>query len=310
MGLFNKIKDILFVDEGDDLPVISKKEEVKEDKIVMGSGDVTDEINEPKPDDVMKRVSPFVSFDEDEFERLNNKVNDREILSREALAREPIMRDNPRVVTPPRREPIVKREPVREPVREVPRRESYSPNNFSRNASSVTTNKYDLKKEDKRPFKPSPVVSPVYGVLNKNYKEEEIVERKHPVDNSRDIDKIRDKAFGITEEIPVVIEEEIIITRTETPSSIDDLILEDFNEANVENDIFDNITENIEDNNIKDEDVLDNSEDLIEEHTSALEILDEIEKELDKSKEEKEDSSDGDLFNLIDSMYDNRKDEE
>ena len=46
---------------------------------------------------------------------------------------------------------------------------------------------------------------------------------------------------------------------------------------------------------------------VVDEHTSALEILDEIEKELNKDKEK--DTLEGDLFNLIDSMYEERKEE-
>ena len=49
-------------------------------------------------------------------------------------------------------------------------------------------------------FKPSPIISPIYGILDKNYKKEEIVTRKDKTSESeyRDssIDKVRKKAFG------------------------------------------------------------------------------------------------------------------
>ena len=49
-------------------------------------------------------------------------------------------------------------------------------------------------------LKPSPIISPIYGILDKNYKKEEIITRDDKVsnNNARDnsIDKVRKKAFG------------------------------------------------------------------------------------------------------------------
>ena len=48
-------------------------------------------------------------------------------------------------------------------------------------------------------FKPSPIISPIYGILDKNYKKEEIVTRDKTSESEyRDssIDKVRKKAFG------------------------------------------------------------------------------------------------------------------
>lgn len=84
---------------------------------------------------------------------------------------------------------------------------------------------YGMKKEEKKPipklyggfeekqkekFTPSPIISPVYGVLEKNYTVEEnipidkekpsIIISKEEPKNNIDIDAIREKAFGIKEE--------------------------------------------------------------------------------------------------------------
>lgn len=64
---------------------------------------------------------------------------------------------------------------------------------------------YD-KKDERGYFKPSPIISPIYGILDKNYKKEEIVTRKEvrlSSSYSRDklnVDEVRKKAFGPLED--------------------------------------------------------------------------------------------------------------
>ena len=58
------------------------------------------------------------------------------------------------------------------------------------------------KKEEKPYFKPSPIISPIYGIIDENYKKEEIVPRREVRISSSysrenlDLDKIRNKAYG------------------------------------------------------------------------------------------------------------------
>ena len=60
------------------------------------------------------------------------------------------------------------------------------------------------KVEEKKIFKPTPIISPVYGVLDKNYHKEDIVSRSEvkesPVDLEPSIDSIRNKAYGTLED--------------------------------------------------------------------------------------------------------------
>lgn len=60
------------------------------------------------------------------------------------------------------------------------------------------------KKEEKKVFKPTPIISPVYGILDKNYHKEDIVSRtdSKPVANDIEpsIDSIRNKAYGTLED--------------------------------------------------------------------------------------------------------------
>ena len=62
------------------------------------------------------------------------------------------------------------------------------------------TKSYYEEKETKG-FKPSPIISPIYGILDKNYKKEEVVTKKETHFTSGrtnfDLDSVRNKAFGV-----------------------------------------------------------------------------------------------------------------
>jgi hypothetical protein len=58
--------------------------------------------------------------------------------------------------------------------------------------------------EEKKIFKPTPIISPIYGVLDKNYHKEDIVSRndieREVVQKESPIDTIRNKAYGTLED--------------------------------------------------------------------------------------------------------------
>lgn len=65
--------------------------------------------------------------------------------------------------------------------------------------NSYAKSYYDNK--ESKGFKPSPIISPIYGVLDKNYRKEEVVtkkDNKSSVNSYRkvDLDSVRNKAFG------------------------------------------------------------------------------------------------------------------
>lgn len=140
-----------------------------------------------------------------------------------------------------------------------------------------------IKEEKKAFFKPSPIISPVYGVLDKNYYKEDITnkneESKYDDNISLTVDDVRKKAYGTLE---------------------DDLVnnlVERNNEQDVKsNDIFEELVEDKEQEELPD---------LTIEHTKVEINTDDkqIEKLLDETLNE------DDLFDLVDSMYD-RKEEE
>jgi len=70
------------------------------------------------------------------------------------------------------------------------------------------------RKEEKTYFRPSPIISPIYGILDKNYKKEDVKEKREIhissyTRNNVSVDDIRNKAYGRkSEELKEVKEEE------------------------------------------------------------------------------------------------------
>ena len=163
---------------------------------------------------------------------------------------------------------------------------------------------YPMKREENKTskFKPSPVISPVYGILDKNYKKEDLIVNKSETKKDIDVDVVRKKAFGTLEEDlektlnkPV---EKFYSEKQEKKNKIkeDNKSIEDMLEE-TSYDVI-NIKKDMEENN--DDEIYDNKVEL---------------KTIDKPKEKnkkvnEEENIENDLFDLIDSMYDNREDEE
>ncbi len=155
--------------------------------------------------------------------------------------------------------------------------------------------------EVKKKFKLSPVISPVYGILDKNYKKEDIIEKKsrnddyfgYQGDSASRVDKVRKKAFGTLED--------------ELESTLSHIDLTEY--AEVEQVVTPKVKEELEteavsSNNEELEDMFFDKDMTLEE---AINKYDSMNEQLEPKKEnskEKDDLIESDLFNLIDSMYD------
>ena len=161
----------------------------------------------------------------------------------------------------------------------------------------------EAKKEETKIFKASPVISPVYGVLDKNYHKEDIKNKQQKADyvhrspKDATIDDIRKKAFGTLED---VLEEDLFKT--------DPFVIEESEEV-MENDLFDDLDFNLDGVLDKEEEKefeldyvinIPKEKDIMDDLTDEEEIKNVlIEEEIDKD----------DLFDLIDSMYDKENEE-
>lgn len=151
-------------------------------------------------------------------------------------------------------------------------------------------------------FKPTPIISPVYGILDKNYHKEDIVSKNDKNYKSVDglsVDSIREKAYG-------TLEDELENTLFGSNS----ILFKDENKTKskkVDTDFFDDLEE--EATPTKSETKSDT--DLRDLENITMDIGKELDSLLNKdNKEEKKETNsssfddDDDLFNLIDTMYD------
>lgn len=158
---------------------------------------------------------------------------------------------------------------------------------------------YSPVKEEKKVFKPTPIISPVYGILDKNYQKEDIKSknakpRSYYNPKEATVDEIRNKAYG-------TLEDEIETTLF----GRNNLLFDDINEA-ANNDMIDEI-EKEEKNSIKE----DYNDSIIGERPRHIsdeepELTDLLEAELGKDEPKEEAPhkiSDSELFSMIDSMY-------
>ena len=133
--------------------------------------------------------------------------------------------------------------------------------------------KKETKKEEKKQFKPTPIISPVYGILDQNYSKDDIIVKTDIGVKGPDLDTVRKKAYGIE------IKDEP--KETEIPNLKEKItIVEDIKEEKLSD-----ITTLIQDN--------------------------QIEEALPDIKEANiENTLETDLFKLIDSMYENKDEED
>ena len=184
---------------------------------------------------------------------------------------------------------------------------------------------YGIKKEEpvveKKVFKPTPIISPVYGVLDKNYHKEDIVSRNEVRSNrveksvtESSIDAIRNKAYGTLEdelENTLFGSNSILFKRD---SKDDELEIKEVSD-DVLTDLTDDISKELDELLIRKERYIDDIEE-IDDVEDVVEINDtvDIEEPIDDYEEdlkvEKADLSDDDLLGFIDStLYKDGDDE-
>ena len=193
---------------------------------------------------------------------------------------------------------IVKEEPKIEEKKEEYKFPFFDDNDFDtidvrkrREEKKEIKEVYNPPKEEKKMFKPSPIISPVYGFLDKNYQKDEIIQKKNDYNPRKaTVDEIRDRAFGS-------LESDIETTLFgENRVLFDEENKNDVLEEDIKIDTKDDYEENITEEKPRHEKVK-QDDDL----TDLLEA--EMAKTEKKEKKKPRKISDKELFNLIDSMY-------
>lgn len=174
--------------------------------------------------------------------------------------------------------------------------------------------------EERKSFKPSPIISPVYGVLDKNYHKDDIVPKREfrtdRVGGELTIDDVRNKAYG-------TLEDDIDATLFGAPkeeekkapmNGLEDDIFKDLElDMGKEDVTMDTHIEVEDDAEFQLDEPKNEDENLVEE---AMNMDEETPKKSRKKrakeeeKKEEDNLDDSDLFNLIDSFYEKRDEEE
>lgn len=197
-----------------------------------------------------------------------------------------------------------------------------------------------IEKEQKPKFKASPVISPVYGILDKNYTKEEVKEKKEDKRDIKrsskkvDFETVRKKAFGNlvddikdnlmcencelykeVKKISSLNEDDLLYDLTLDTPSKEELTIEkcydnyeDFGVSYEKDDVKDIIeSEKKEEVNI----INNNEIDSVPEKISTKELYEEEEEKIDEpvAIEKQEAKIEDDFFDLVDSMYKERDDE-
>ena len=188
---------------------------------------------------------------------------------------------------------------------EIPRRNVLSSNNRNTKVESPTIS------DTPKVFKPTPVISPIWGVMNKDYKVDEIKDKEVSSENQlssaiTSYDTVRRKAYG-------TLEDELEDTLNSMNNITTDTINEEINKVDKDVDLLEQKTSKIEDliNKIEEE-TKDMDKTLsigeLEDRVELENFEDEEEKEEDKNDKTLTDATlEHDLFNLIDSMYDDKE---
>ena len=302
MGLFGKIKNIFYDEEIVDVPEEPKS--VEKPKI--------EEVKGEKKVEPIKRETPVINT--------TPTYSEREIFTRET--------------TNTFKFPMLDEEEVKPARTRVNALESARMEKKKEETEKARTDKYkDLFKENTttsskpdRIFKPSPVISPVYGVLDKNYTREEIIERQENITrttNPKDMnyDAVRRKAYGTLEDElestlsklsePEIHEKVEKPVTKEEEKSIEDLLNEIEGNRNMS---IGDIEEKIKDKMEEEEQESISDDEFLKEFMARTSKKEEetIKEEKATTKEEDVDADktlEHDLFNLIDSMYEDKEGE-
>ncbi len=160
--------------------------------------------------------------------------------------------------------------------------------------------------EPKKTFKPSPVISPVYGVLDKNYKKDDIVSKPRTTrvdyfsykggNDAMVVEDIRKKAFG-------TLEDELENTLSK---------IEINNDGQIEQTVSTRVKHELEKEAVEEKEELEGM--FFDNDMTLEEAMSKYESKLDDEEvtklAKKDDLIESDLFNLIDSMYDKDNTEE
>lgn len=290
MSVFKKIKDVLFdIEDEEEETTYEKKNVVKESNPIKEVKMPVEDKDDAVVSEPQKKTSNFnfpLDFDDDLPTRSDKDLSVNKRNSYTQSSSNNSFFDNDYDVPRRNRDEYVVKEPERK--REQPK-------DYSKFLQQ--------KKEDKKKiFTPSPVISPVYGVLNQNYTKDDVIIKTDTGVKGPSLEDVRKKAYEKKKEVEnKKVEDEF----AEPLKTLDEILIsnqEIQKEKPLEDDILPEVPEEI----TKEEFISENQE---VETTTEMPKVEDKPSEIE-AKEEDDDDLEKDLFNLIDSMYENKDEEE
>ena len=300
MGFMNKVKNFFYEDVEEEVDDY-KPEEPKKKFNPFKKEPKVEEIE--KPEEVVKDVKQEANNDlsERELFRAERTFNFPMDLGDEIFDEEEKVKETTEVMPT-----------INEPVKE----ETYT-RSIYRNIS-----REEPKKEEKKKFRPSPVISPVYGILDKNYTVDDVVEADKTKEFSFDkkivdFDSVRNRAYkDLDEELEKTMNNDIFFNLDEEQKEEENTAEEEIN--NEEPSVIITYDEVEEETPIEAEEVEfkeaevkeivpeeseEDTEEEKEEDDLAPDVKIETPKRSRRNRIDKEEKEKEDLFNLIDNMY-------
>ena len=234
-----KIKEKRFKEKKEEKPIAKKivlpgKREEKVEEI--HEEELRDEDFEIRPkNEQVKAREEFKFMDDNDFkvdeeDYVSEEPEIVQVIEKEEIEEKPVEREVPRETRVSREERIVEEYVEEKPLYSAPRDNKLYGMDDSYKVPVHQYGTYE-KKEEKTYFKPSPIISPIYGILDKNYKKEDVKEKKEVRITSSytrsnvSVDDIRNKAYGRRSQIEDEVEEEDT-TKFEVEEHDDDLLVD------------------------------------------------------------------------------------
>ena len=187
MGILDKVRDFFYDEEDYEEEIKPEKHPVKEKKEKKEKKDKIKFIDKTEPKKPLKE------------EKQN--ISERELFKAERTFNFPFDVDDDDFA--PKEEvkevkPEIKKEEVKPQVSKVNTTEYKQTKPFSiRNYEKYEKEKKE--EQDDKKFKPTPVISPIYGILDKNYKKEDLLiddKKKNTSDKKLDYETVRKRAYS------------------------------------------------------------------------------------------------------------------
>ena len=183
---------------------------------------------------------------------------------------------------------------------------------------------YD-KRDEKTYFRPSPIISPIYGILDKNYRKEDVVQKREVHLSSTftrgnvSVDDVRNKAYGrVKEEEKNEEDAKFEVEEEEEENKVVDLndrskpevkevtmgdAMEYFQDLGLEYNVdYVDVTKDKTEKKLKTESNIEEKEKVKKEEKKKEEKIKTVEVK-DEGKHVEDVEDDDNLFDLIDSMY-------